>query len=96
MIGGCHSLVTTNGQIAGDPMETAALQSIGWAYVSQENAARPFQVWHVEPLDMYGGARFAIHVVVHGIVCGVVHDAVGLCTLLDIFRDLFNNFKLYF
>eukprot|EP01134_Creolimax_fragrantissima_P000954 CFRG0954T1 len=41
--GGCHSLVVAGGQILGDPMETAVLESLGWRYSSDENVARPFQ-----------------------------------------------------
>ncbi|KNC81881.1 hypothetical protein SARC_05827 [Sphaeroforma arctica JP610] len=41
--GGCHSLVVAAGQILGDPMETAVLDSLGWRYSSDENVARPFQ-----------------------------------------------------
>eukprot|EP00124_Ichthyophonus_hoferi_P005598 Ihof_evm1s855 gene=Ihof_evmTU1s855 len=43
VIGGCHSLVTAAGQTVGDPLESAALLSIGWRYNSQEGLAMPLQ-----------------------------------------------------
>jgi manganese-transporting P-type ATPase len=39
VLGGCHSLVHLDGELVGDPMETAALRGIDWKYSKSETAS---------------------------------------------------------
>lgn len=45
VIAGCHSLVMANKELVGDPLETACINSIGWRFSSDDQLARPLQVY---------------------------------------------------
>merc|ERR1712217_885817 len=40
IIGGCHSLLTVEGETIGDPIETAALRGIKWRWDDKAQTAR--------------------------------------------------------
>lgn len=41
MIGGCHSLIKTNGVLCGDPLEASALEGIRWDWDPSSHTASP-------------------------------------------------------
>jgi cation-transporting ATPase 13A1 len=41
ILGGCHSLISIDGKISGDPVEEAAIHSIGWTYDPLRDASYP-------------------------------------------------------
>ena len=51
VIAGCHSLVLVQKELVGDPLETASIGSIGWRFSSDDQLARPLQVWFCCPIS---------------------------------------------
>lgn len=43
MIGGCHSLIKTNGVLRGDPLEASALEGIRWDWDPSSRTASPIK-----------------------------------------------------
>lgn len=41
VLGACHSLVAVEGRLAGDPIEVAALEGVGWEYDADADVAMP-------------------------------------------------------
>ncbi|CAE8582444.1 unnamed protein product [Polarella glacialis] len=43
VLAACHSLVSVDGSLSGDPIEVAALEAIGWAYDAEVEVAKPVE-----------------------------------------------------
>ena len=41
VLAACHSLVAVEGKLAGDPIEVAALEGVGWTYDAEAETAKP-------------------------------------------------------